>query len=507
MKKRILALALTLCLSLGLAAPALAAEEPRFADVPAGSWYEAAVELCADRGIMVGTGEGTFSPEATLTGAECMVLALRLHSLLHGGTGSFEKAPEDWGKLTLTLADGTRLTSCGRTSAPIPGREEGTFAFGWRTWGMMGHVSADHLQIDLFPDAALEWDTPEREVAQEALYEWGKAHEGAATVTVGDTVISGTVNCWIPTGNWVLAFYPDDDEDGVKRETMREAVYSDAPALDAWYRDAVWYARQHELEGFSTSEEPASRVDFAANLAAATGELSQIRQVDLIPGVEDIWYSQNAYMLYRAGVLTGKDEYGSFDPEGTLTRAEAATMVARVLDESLRLDGSLAPLPTEGYTLTYLMDGEADCGVTYPVCPLASGTETREVGGILLLDGTLLPWPGSVYSSGLEQMGEYAWFVIQDETTENPWDSNQGLMAANGSWAVSPGNYEQEELAAYAYAAERTVQRPYDCRAGVYWDAGGHPVSQKFDWCGDLSAEGQGFAGLEGKIYRIQFEL
>lgn len=31
-------------------------------------------------------------------------------------------------------------------------------------------------------------------------------------------------------------------------------------------------------------------------------------------------------------------------------------------------------------------------------------------------------------------------------------------------------------------------------------------ASESFDWCGDIGPEGAGFVGMDGMIYRIQFE-
>ena len=59
--KKVFCLAFTLTLCLSLLPTALAAETT-FTDVPAGSWFEQGVALCAQSGIMVGTGEGQFSP-------------------------------------------------------------------------------------------------------------------------------------------------------------------------------------------------------------------------------------------------------------------------------------------------------------------------------------------------------------------------------------------------------------------------------------------------------------
>lgn len=99
MKKiRFLALTLTLTLALSLASPVLALSSqslvkkqrgyPGFADVK-GSWCESYVKTAYESGLMSGTSNTAFSPNATLTYAQAAALAARLHSLLNGGTGKF----------------------------------------------------------------------------------------------------------------------------------------------------------------------------------------------------------------------------------------------------------------------------------------------------------------------------------------------------------------------------------------------------------------------------------
>ena len=58
MKRKLCALLLALGMIVSFAAAAGAAA---FADVPGGSWYAAGVSLAAEKGIMTGTGETTFS--------------------------------------------------------------------------------------------------------------------------------------------------------------------------------------------------------------------------------------------------------------------------------------------------------------------------------------------------------------------------------------------------------------------------------------------------------------
>lgn len=81
---------------------------------------------------------------------------------------------------------------------------------------------------------------------------------------------------------------------------------------------------------------PATRYDFLALLALATEQnqdsLPAINAITALPDTDD----SVVLRFYNAGVLTGKDAYGTFDAQGTLSRAECAAMVARVVRPGLR---------------------------------------------------------------------------------------------------------------------------------------------------------------------------
>ncbi len=55
--------------------------EVSFGDVPAGAWYERAVNFIAARGMTNGTAENTFSPEANLTRGQFVVLLMRAYGI------------------------------------------------------------------------------------------------------------------------------------------------------------------------------------------------------------------------------------------------------------------------------------------------------------------------------------------------------------------------------------------------------------------------------------------
>ena len=86
---------------------------------------------------------------------------------------------------------------------------------------------------------------------------------------------------------------------------------------------------------------PATRAEFAALFSRALPDeaLTPINLVEegAIPDVPtNAMYAPEIYRLYRAGIVIGSDQSGSFRPDSTISRAEAATIVTRVADVSLR---------------------------------------------------------------------------------------------------------------------------------------------------------------------------
>ena len=94
-RKFLALLALLLCLALSvpaLAADGLAAfQDPQsaqpgvFSDVPSGSWYAAGVQAVSSRGIMNGTGKTSFSPKQTVSWAQAVAIAARIHAACNDG--------------------------------------------------------------------------------------------------------------------------------------------------------------------------------------------------------------------------------------------------------------------------------------------------------------------------------------------------------------------------------------------------------------------------------------
>ena len=73
-----------------------------------------------------------------------------------------------------------------------------------------------------------------------------------------------------------------------------------------------------------------------------------INQITALPDAADA----AVLSFYNAGILTGVDDWGTFAPDKTLTRAETAAMVARVARPELR--ESFSPADYAMFTAAYL---------------------------------------------------------------------------------------------------------------------------------------------------------
>ena len=74
-----------------------------FRDVPASSWYAESVGAAYELGLMQGTGKGEFEPGMSITLAETVALAARIHSIYHTGAAEFAQG-SPWYQVYLDYA-------------------------------------------------------------------------------------------------------------------------------------------------------------------------------------------------------------------------------------------------------------------------------------------------------------------------------------------------------------------------------------------------------------------
>lgn len=116
-----------------------------------------------------------------------------------------------------------------------------------------------------------------------------------------------------------------------------------------WYESYVQYALDNGIiDSRYDITSDITRARFADIFSRALPEeaLPETGTVldDVIPDVRSgDAYAGAIYLLYRAGILSGNDDRGTFHPDSTITRAEAAAIVTRMANPALR----------QSLTLTY----------------------------------------------------------------------------------------------------------------------------------------------------------
>ncbi len=451
--KQTLSWLLAMILALGCLSPALALEPPapRFDDVEPDAWYAPYVDICVADGLMEGVGDGKFAPEETLSGDECSVLALRLYDLLHGGDGEFDPAPEDWGYAALAFPDGQVRQGY---------IEDDT------VWDLsrFHRVDDGHLRISLNTKEELTW---------------GASMDGRkATFSMNGVDCPGELY-----RSWGGLYFEPDPTVLDSFKAMRNNSY---PMPEHWYRDAWYWADQKGLRELLQYDE--TREGFACAIAQAAGELEPINDIFALPDTAE----PAVLALCRTGVLTGADEYGTFDPYRALTRAEATAILSRVLHPELRVEYTIQPLETyENYTLTYLRDdGERQSGVPKVSEYLMNADDHT----LLALDGTAVSTPEGWT---IERVGARDACIRDDAGAYAVMDARGNITPTDRKEAQErPGEVKDTWLPLNGYQ-----------RADFSWcflNARGQ-VSPVFEWLGPINPQGQGFVCLEGKIYRIQF--
>lgn len=144
-----------------------------------------------------------------------------------------------------------------------------------------------------------------------------------------------------------------------------------------WYQPYVDYALSAGIIGegdFFSWSEPITRADMAYVFSHAlpAEELSAVKTVEIIPDSDQIPERDRdaVWTLYRAGILTGNDAFGTFYPDSGITRQEAAAIIARIALPDQRRTAPLLQMIHDGEITFGLPQGgevissETDAGST-----------------------------------------------------------------------------------------------------------------------------------------------
>lgn len=338
------------------------ADKSSFEDVKDTGWFAPYVEVCVEEGLMQGTGDGKFEPQRELTITEAMVLTARLHATLAGERVPSYPLPDDPNDLVQIYdeagAQVGNFSDIQVTMMASP-REPMFLQLDDSLLEQVGTEAHLMLTIDV---RGLGYYTSFRDRFQEKAFvhesagyeehlrQSGKLERGYAFTQEEDDLwplLMGLSHYLESNGDVYRSMMREWWRDENLYLTQLSAVDGVDPlfALEsAWMEDdgllATEHMAGHTLEELSrlSEEEFLSwscyRGDLAAMLWAVTGEAVCSPLHDQTPPDSQ---SEAAIALYQAGILNGVDKAGTFHSLGSLTRAEAATMLARVLRPELRV--------------------------------------------------------------------------------------------------------------------------------------------------------------------------
>lgn len=116
------------------------------------------------------------------------------------------------------------------------------------------------------------------------------------------------------------------------------------PTTTPWYQGYIQFAVASGIlskDEFQSYTQPISKFEFAKILDQAIPDYYLLvinpTKEDSIPGAPTGEQGYCVYNLYRTGILTGSDKYGTFNSAEYITRAEIATIVSRIINPELRI--------------------------------------------------------------------------------------------------------------------------------------------------------------------------
>lgn len=280
--------------------------------------------------------------------------------------------------LALLLSVGA-LAYSGEAEAPLPAADAADISAQEEAETPQSHFTPVRVYENTFTDVAAEdWFSPAVIRAYEYALLDGRGDGCFApneSITIAEVLtIAARLHCVYQTGS----------------EEALEAAATDA----AWYAPYVAYLQDAHLlddrfEGFYLL--PASRAQMAGILAYALDAdwydepnaalvTEAYASGDYITDVTDKTpYRSEILLLYRRGLLRGTDESGSFCPDRSVTRAEVAAMMQRMIEPETRLTLDWVVLPyhsAAGKTLASIIDAPEE-GVSW-----SPGPDATDAAGI-----------------------------------------------------------------------------------------------------------------------------
>lgn len=204
-----------------------------------------------------------------------------------------------------------------------------------------------------------------------------------------------------------------------------------------WYQHHVDYllaaataaGDQTSVTVLSDPTATATRADFFRFLALAVSDdmLEPINSVQALPDTDD----PTVLAFYNAGILAGTDKYGTFSPDGTLSRGECAAMVSRLVRSELRssfLLADYAPFRAAGVT---------------PATPFFPGISAEAY--LTTVNGLIARLEKLCDDNGME----FNWLNTYGDQTFRDYVSAEALSRLGADAAAGTGAYKAFDLQVY----------------------------------------------------------
>jgi len=174
--------------------------------------------------------------------------------------------------------------------------------------------------------------------------EWyGYNREKSIATAYEHGLMRGSGNTFNPAGSMTLA---EAVTIAARVHSINNGGAGEFTQGDVWYQVYVDYAIANGMikaDAFADYGKAATRAEMAYIFSRSLPETEFKSQntVGSLPDVESgTQYSEAIFMLYKAGVLAGSDDRGTFNPGSGITRAEAAAIISRVVLPATRMSGN-----------------------------------------------------------------------------------------------------------------------------------------------------------------------
>ena len=199
---------------------------------------------------------------------------------------------------------------------------------------MVSRLLALILCVGLLPATALAAEGTFPDVPKDAWY------YNDVKTAVESGLLNGKNGLYAPDDNMTYA-------EAIKLAAcMHQKYHTGAVTLqngkDVWYSTYVEYAKQNGIPWNASNynggitRQAYVYVFYYALPASTYTQINSVRD-NAIPDVKmDATYASQIYDFYRAGILTGSDAQGTFNPKTGIRRSEVATILSRMMDASAR---------------------------------------------------------------------------------------------------------------------------------------------------------------------------